>query len=242
LGTLGLLLVVSTMAVMIVAIPQMLEAVKSPGAPGAPAMPAGAQGIFIGFMLLTMLVFYIGIPAIFVWFYRAADVRQTLEYYDPTPRWTDKCPLPVLGISVACALAAGSCLLSLINYKAMPVFGFILTGAAGMGVILVPLAVFAFAAVLIYRQRIAGWWLVVTLIGVFTLSTIVTAARLDTDRFVKALEMTPEAERMYRSSPMSGPMMMGIVGAIVSLVMLGYLLWARKFFQQDSPASVTTST
>jgi hypothetical protein len=242
LGTLGLVVGVGTMGVMIIAIPQMLQAIQTPPTPGAPAMPAAARGFFVAFTLLTVLVLYVGIPAVFVWFYRPDDVRKTLEYYDPRPRWTDQRPLPLLGISVVCALASLSCLLALINYRAMPLFGFIVTGAAGMAVILVSLVAFAFAAVLTYRRQIAGWWLAIAIVGLFTLSTIVTALRLDPNRLVEAMGMNPQEAKMYRDNPMSEPIVMGIVGVVVSLVTIGYLLWARKFFQPHASDSVTAST
>jgi hypothetical protein len=242
LGTLCLLVGVLTLGVMIVSIPTMFTAMQRAAAPGTPAMPPAARGVFVAVILLFILILYIGIPAVYVWFYRQTDVRQTLEYYDPRARWTDDRPLPLLGMSVAAALAALSCLLGLFTYKAIPLFGFIVTGAPGVAVVLAGLIVFAAAAVLIYRGQMAGWWLVVIFCGVFALSSIVSAARLDDDQLVDAMQMPPQEAEIFRSSPMSKPMVFGFASAVTAVAVIGYALWARRFFQPQFTDSVTANT
>jgi hypothetical protein len=61
--------------------------------PGVPAVVATIVGIVT---LVVMAVLYVVVPGLFVLFYGRANVRATCERRDPTTRWTDRCPLPVL--------------------------------------------------------------------------------------------------------------------------------------------------
>jgi len=51
-------------------------------------------------MTVFMTVFYVVIPGVLVLFYRSKNVKATCEIRDPHVRWTDKCPLPVLAVSL----------------------------------------------------------------------------------------------------------------------------------------------
>jgi hypothetical protein len=42
-------------------------------------------------------VVFVLLPAIWTYFYRSPHVKATCEARDPVARWTDACPLPVLG-------------------------------------------------------------------------------------------------------------------------------------------------
>lgn len=45
-------------------------------------------------------------PLAILLFYGSANVRETCLFRDPQPRWTDRCPLPVLTVSAALAFQA----------------------------------------------------------------------------------------------------------------------------------------
>ena len=54
----------------------------------------------------STLMFFVVIPGALVLFYSNKHVKATVERRDPHVRWTDKCPMPVLVMSIACACAA----------------------------------------------------------------------------------------------------------------------------------------
>jgi hypothetical protein len=73
-------------------------------------IPAEMVVVMQYMMIAFMAVIYVIIPGIFVLFYKGKHVKATCEYRDPKIRWTDKCPLPVLGVSFVCAIWAVSML------------------------------------------------------------------------------------------------------------------------------------
>lgn len=74
-----------------------------PEATGSPAMPAAFITIIsVAFALLVLVV-----PgALCAWILSGDDARLTCEWRDRHSRWTDRCPLPVLAMSLFYALGA----------------------------------------------------------------------------------------------------------------------------------------
>ncbi len=58
--------------------------------------PAAITGMVIG-MTIFFFVFFVLVPAVWMFFYQSRHVKATCEARDPVTRWTDACPLPVLG-------------------------------------------------------------------------------------------------------------------------------------------------
>ena len=63
-------------------------------------MPPEVARIMKYGMTAFMTVFYVIIPAVLVLFYRSKNAKATCEFRDLRVRWTDKCPLPVLALSL----------------------------------------------------------------------------------------------------------------------------------------------
>ena len=64
---------------------------------GQPAMPPAAITAMVIGMTLFFVVFFVLVPAVWTFFYNSRHVKATCEARDPVTRWTDACPLPVLG-------------------------------------------------------------------------------------------------------------------------------------------------
>ncbi len=131
-GTLWLAMGIVGIAGMALSLPMMKASMQAATPRGATPVPATFQTVFVLVGLGFSAIIYLVIPGVFVLFYRSDSVRRTLEFYDPRFRWTDRCPLPVLGMSIACAMFALGSLVA-IAYGIAPVFGVVLTGAAAMG-------------------------------------------------------------------------------------------------------------
>ena len=66
---------------------------------------------------------YILLPLVYLLFYQRASVRATCEWRDPQVRWTDRCPMPVLAVSILLAFGLIS-MTPLVAYGfLMPFFG-----------------------------------------------------------------------------------------------------------------------
>lgn len=122
-----------------------------------PEAPPGARVTVMGCMAAGWGLFLVLLPIGFVLFYGSRNVRATCEARDPQPRWTDRCPTPVLAL----ALMSGFAALSFVVYSfrpAFPVFGRVWTGAPGTLLFLLFALLEAAVAWGLYHLRPAAWW------------------------------------------------------------------------------------
>lgn len=195
----------------------------------APAPPPGIMRAIIAVMFVVPAVLLIGVPGAFILFYRKAYVRTALEYFDPTPRWTDRCPIPVLVLSAALAVMGASVLVTIPQGMAM-FGGKILAGAPAMGVLAAEAAVALLLAYLTAKLRLAGWWGTIALVIFFAALVVPTNLRADLpDLYAKAGYTAEQVAMMRRFKTSSGAGSLIISGPII-LLSLGYLLYVRKFF------------
>jgi hypothetical protein len=132
------------------------------------------------------------VPALFVWAYRGRDVRATCAAGDPRPAWTDRCPPPVLGLSLG--LAGGGVLsLPLALYGVFPGFGVLLTGAASALAHLGVAAACLWLARSTYRLRPAGFWGATALVALLGLSVATTFAAVEPAAYLRAMGQAEES-------------------------------------------------
>jgi hypothetical protein len=193
-------------------------------------LPAGAirvaQCVSLGFMAL----FYIVFPGAFILFYGSRHVKATVERLDPRPRWTDKCPLPVLAVSLVLASIAGSLLLLGFYNWALPFFGVILTGATSAALVFILSAVLLHTAWRIYRLHVAAWRIAIALTGLWGCSILLTFTRTSFMTFYEKMNFpAAQLDVMRAIAPAfeSGIMLFSWLWVLIAL---GYLLYIRKFF------------
>ena len=117
--------VAGTIAFVFVA-PKTLAAMQQAG-----KIPPPMLTMMLIFMGGTLTCIYILLPAAFLLVYQRASARATCERRDPQIRWTDRCPMPVLAISILLALCVVSMPLGAFNRFVTPFFGVFLSGAPG---------------------------------------------------------------------------------------------------------------
>ena len=92
-------------------------------------------------------------------------------------RWTDRCPMPVLALSILLALWVLWMPAMMLFTLAMPLFGVFLSGPAGAAVILFVTPAMAWLAWGSYRLKMAAWWGLLLLFIVGTVVAVVTFSR-----------------------------------------------------------------
>jgi hypothetical protein len=81
------------------------------------------------FSMVFIAVFFVALPGAMVIFYGGRNVVATCMMRDPHTRWTDRCPMPVLGTSIWLALGSLSLLIMPICYRSVvPWFGALMSG------------------------------------------------------------------------------------------------------------------
>lgn len=220
-------------AVMLYLLPELFRPI-----PGQPPIPPGMIRLIRWTTAAFALIAYVILPAAYFLFYRSPKVRDTLDALDPQPRWTDRAPLPVLGLSIwlalGCVMAGGSLI-----FPIVPVYGRYVTGAAAMALAGGVMLLLAIAAVLTYRVNVAGWWIaLVLLVGVSTTYAYTFYTRGMVEYYRQA-GFDDEEVQMLTQVRASGPRRWETLASLLpAVVAAGYLLWVYRYFtSRQNPES-----
>jgi len=209
---------------MLLLMPDMYDQMAESG-----QMPPGAARIMKYVMTGFMTVFYVIIPGVLVLFYGSKNVKATCEFRDSRVRWTDKCPLPVLALSLMFGFWAVSMLFMGFYGCVIPFFGFILTGLSGAGVVLLAILLFGYIAWGTYRLSINAWWCAVLVIIGWALSTGITFSRVSILDFYEKMNFSEQQLDIIRQYSILEDYMVLFLGLWV-VGLLGYLLYTRRYF------------
>ena len=182
---------------------------------------------------------YLLLPAIFLIFYHRESVRATCQRRDPQIRWTDRCPMPVLALSILMAFSVASMSTMILYGPVMPLGGRLITGPGGAAVILLVTLAMAYFAWGAYRLQMAAWWgmLLFCLLG--ALNAIVTFSRTNLVEMYEKMRIPPAQLELMQKSGMIEMMSrwMPWIGTLGGLAWLGYLLYVRRYFVRNAEAA-----
>ena len=215
--------------------PKILANMSSSGTTDHPAMTSSMVVGMMAGMFLVFGVLFVILPAVWTFFYNSRHVKATCEARDLATRWTDACPLPVLGLCLWLLFSVPMMLLlPLAGHCVMPFFGMFLTGLPGTLFCLAIAALWSYAAWLLYKLDMRGWWLILIAMCVFWGSSLVTFAQHDMMEMYRLMGY-PEAqiEKIQKTGLLVGNRMSWLMSFSV-LPFLGYLLFVRKFFRHKS--------
>jgi hypothetical protein len=216
-------------------IPKILANLPASGTAGQPAMPPAALGAVMVILFLVFSVIFVVMPAIWTFFYHSRHVKATCEARDPLTRWTDACPLPVLAFSLWLMFSVLMILLMpVVGHGVMPFFGTFVSGLPGTLVCLAVAAVWGYAAWLLYRLDVRGWWLIMIALVVFLASSLLTYARHDVLEMYHLMGY-PEAqiEQIQKTGLLTGNRMI-LLMLFSFLPFLGFLCFIKKYLHGKS--------
>jgi hypothetical protein len=210
---------------MLTVIPNMYEKMGE-----SSQMPKAAITVVKYVMTVFLAVIYVVIPGIFVLFYSGKDVKATCEYRDPQERWTDKCPLPVLAVSLVSAVWAVSILSVGIYGWTVPFFGSILSGMAGAIIILVLALVLAYIARGAYKLDVKAWWCALLVHVGWSFSAIITFSTVGMEEFYKKMNFSGQQLGIIKQSGTLWGSSMGLFLGFWAVVVLAYLILIIKSY------------
>ena len=186
---------------------------------------------------------YILLPGVFLVLCNQESVRATCQRRDPKTRWTDRCPMPVLAMSMILAFGVVSMPTAVAYGSVFPLFGVFISGAAGSVVILLIALVLAYLAGGTYRLQMAAWWGTLVLGIAGTLNMVITFSRTDLMEMYEKMGLPADQLEMIRKTGIVESMShwapgMGLVGGAV---WLGYLLYVRRYFVRSGTGTTGTS-
>jgi hypothetical protein len=219
----------------VVFLPIVLENMRAAAPPGQPAMPAAAIGVIMVITCLMLGVFFIALPAVWIFFYKSRHVKATCEARDPVTRWTDVCPLPVLGLCVWLWFSAPMMLvMPIIVHGVMPFFGMFLTGLPGTAFCLAIAALWAWCAWLLYKLDARGWWLILIAMIVVAVSAVLTYARHDVIEIYQLMGYPQEQIDQIQKTGLLTENRMTWITLFSIVPFLGYILFVKKYLRGKS--------
>jgi hypothetical protein len=205
-------------------------------------VPAGARVIAIAVALVLLGVIFLAIPGILVLIYQNKNVKATCEAHDPVTRWTDRCPLPALALSVWLGLGALSMLMMPLAYHSvLPVFGVLISGLPGTVAFLVFAGLWGYLARAAYQLKPAAWWITVAMLVLFSVSNIVTFSRIDVAELYQRMGYTEQMIDQIESVGFFSSKTMVWWTALFCLPLFGYLLGVKRYFTRPAAAQFTSS-
>lgn len=188
-------------------------------------------------MVATSVLFYILIPLALILFYRSENVRLTCAARDPVPRWTDRCPVPVLAVVLLQLFGALSMLIILPIYGGVfPLFGTIVNGAIAYAIYVVLLAIHIYAARGFYLRQIKAYWVYFGLAVVGAVNGLLLLSR---GQLIVVYEQMGFPEKQLKQMETMLPLFQSTGFLLLSVTsiaaLLGYLLWLRRFFVTAQP-------
>ncbi|HEY0007803.1 MAG TPA: hypothetical protein VGB55_03680 [Tepidisphaeraceae bacterium] len=197
-----------------------------PTAANAP-VPAGAQmWMAIGALGFTIL-FAIGLPLTILLLLKPHDVQQTLEYYDATPRWTDRVPLPILGLALT-LLAYGLFLLYGGAAGVFSFFGKVLTGLPALAAASAFGLAFLAAGHWVFRLQMRGWQIGFWANILLSLSLLVSALTIDPAAYYGAMGLTPEQVELLARQGTSNKFVILVTPLLLGIGFSIYMLRLRR--------------
>jgi hypothetical protein len=143
----------------------------------------------------------------------------------------------VLAVSLLAAFGAASLLAMPVAYNGtVPLFGAILSGVPGSFVWLVLAALLAYAAWSIYHLRVAGWWIVLAVAVMFTISNAITFSRVDLMDLYRSMGYPEDQLALLEKMNIFTPTQIVIWSVFWAIPIIGYLIFIRKYFRQGIPA------
>ncbi|MEY2584483.1 MAG: hypothetical protein QOD80_509 [Verrucomicrobiota bacterium] len=230
-------LVMGVVALIYLAIllPQIASAIDAAQPPGQKPIPQGMKTAIMLTQAIFAFVVYVLIPGVLVLFYRSKHVKATCEARDPVVRWTDRCPLPVLAVTLWAAVGAVAMLAFPFFYKGIvPFFGVFLSGITGSAVCVAIALLWGYAARAAYRLELAGWWIMLVGTILFAVSGFVTYMRHDLMEVYRLMGY-PEAQiaQLQQLNVFHGPMLAWSTLAF-AMPLVVYLLFIRRFFTRPA--------
>ncbi len=222
--------ILATVFVILMA-PAFKESMKNAAPPNQPQLSESAQAAMLLVGAAVAAFFFVVLPFLWALFYSGRNVKATCEALDPQPRWTDRCPAPVLAASIWLAFGA-VCMLGTMTYGVAPFFGTLLTGNSSRVFYIVHAVVWAYAAWGLYRLDRKGWWTIAIALVLFAVSSLLTYSRHSIMEMYSAMGYAQKDLATLRSFGNSGFATWSVL--LWSIPALGYLLYLRRFFPASS--------
>lgn len=199
---------------------------------GENELPPAFYTIMTIVMIGFMSVVYVILPLVLVLFYGSKHVKATCERWDEKIRWTDKCPLPVLAISIMLGIWAISMPCAGFQNWLFLFFGIVLDSYLAAAVVVCASALSALLAWRLYKLDIRALWATIVFICVWFTSMTVTFLGDSIWEYYEKLNMQPEQIEVFKGNGGMLTAMVIMIG-VWAVCLIGYLIYIMRYFKKD---------
>lgn len=196
----------------------------------ASGLDIGAARVLALAVNLALGVIYVVLPGAFVLFYRSPNVTATCRLRNPQADWTQRCPPRLLALTVAFALGGLSIIVVPAYDFVFPVFGLVLSGAAGAACWVVVLVLSCALSWGTCRCEPWAWWTAVATACIGGISSAVTFAMVDPGELFLLEGLLPEQRALLEDIWPASPWIHVAVQALVWGSLIAYLLVVKPLF------------
>ncbi|NLF07626.1 MAG: hypothetical protein GX594_06560 [Pirellulaceae bacterium] len=214
--------------VLVLVMPSVMSAMPQQGRAN---LPPGSLSAVMAISMILVGIFYVVLPGSFLVFYQRSATWETCRRRDPKARWTERCPLPLLALAIMLGYSALWLPFQLLYGGGVaPFFGKLVSGAAGVVLILASAVIMAFLAWGIYGRKMAAWWGTLVFWTFWGVSASITFSKVGLLELYEMMEIPPnQLELLKKSGMLDGNYLIAsmIGGFVCALV---FLLWVRRYF------------
>jgi len=182
--------------------------------------------------MIVLLIIYIVTPVIFIIFYTRRNIRKTFKYYDPGLSWTDKTPLPVLGLSLFFIFVSLD-YISNSFLKILGIFGMMLTGPVALYASLCFGVIYIVLAFGLYKLKMAAWVLSFIMHIFWIASGAVSFLKIDMNELYNYLGISRDIIENLGFLQQN----LWSFSIITSVLVVIYQLYLLKFFKNKKEVS-----
>ncbi|MBN2318494.1 MAG: hypothetical protein JXR49_05425 [Acidobacteria bacterium] len=184
-------------------------------------------------MYISIIVFLIIVPGIFILVYRSKVVIQTVRKYHPEESWTDRCPLPLMAHSFFLLYMAVSPLFLISFGLVAPFFGIFIGGWPAAIVWFVNSLLCIYLAIGVYRLQIRAWHYSLYLFLLWLVSAGITLLYHDWTEVYEYSNFPAEQVALMESIPNMSNNSMFVMLLLTLVSYLIFYFYAKKYFKQE---------
>ena len=183
-------------------------------------------------MYISIILFFIIIPGIFILAYRSKSVIETVRKYHPEESWTDRCPLPLMTHSFFLLYIAAAPLFLISFGLVVPFFGIFMGGWPAAVLYFINSIVCIYLAIGVYRLNIRAWHYSLYLLLLWLVSGFVTLLYNDWMDVYEYMNFPAEQVALLRDTAYLSNNSMLVMILLTLISYLIFYLYAKKYFKK----------
>ncbi len=180
--------------------------------------------------IVLLFILQLILPMGAIAFYSLKGVQTTCERLNPSPCWSDHCPLPLLAMGFIAVLGSLSIFVgSSINYVVF-LFGTVLAGWQGFLVVLLLSAVCIYVGWGALMRRMHAWWMAYAVIVLTSASMMLSFSEVDMNTVYRSMGYAAGQIAQLGQLSLFNPAVLTFVTCVWGIMASIYLVWVRDCF------------